>query len=49
MGKKDEVEWDDVQGIVLSGYRELKLSAYLLWRFQSDDLRRNRKWLYELT
>lgn len=49
MGKKDEVEWDDVQGIVLSGYRELKRSAYLLWRFQSDDLRRNRKWLYDLT
>ena len=49
MGKKDEVEWDDVQGIVLSGYRELKRSAYLLWRFQSDDLRRNRKWLSDLT
>jgi Dyp-type peroxidase family len=48
MGKKVEVEWEDVQGIVLSGYGELKRSAYLLWRFQSDDLPRNRKWLSDL-
>jgi Dyp-type peroxidase family len=49
MGKTDRVEWEDVQGIVLSGYGELKRSAYLLWRFQSDDLSRNRKWLSDLT
>ena len=48
MGKKVEVEWEDVQGIVLSGYGELKRSAYLLWRFQSDDLPRKRKWLSDL-
>ena len=49
MGKMDRVEWEDVQGIVLSGYGELKRSAYLLWRFQSGDLPRKRKWLSELT
>ena len=49
MGKIDRVEWEDVQGIVLSGYGELKRSAYLLWRFQSGDLPRKRKWLSELT
>ena len=48
MGKKVEVEWDDVQGIVLSGYGDLRRSAYLLWRFQSGDLPRNRKWLSDL-
>src|SRR5689334_15190979 len=48
MGKKVEVEWEDVQGIVLSGYGDLKRSAYLLWRFQVDDPPRNRKWLSDL-
>src|SRR5215468_8893913 len=49
MGKIDRVEWEDVQGIVLSGYGELKRSAYLLWRFQSGDLPRKREWLSDLT
>jgi Dyp-type peroxidase family len=49
MGKIDRVEWEDVQGIVLSGYGELKRSAYLLWRFQSGDLARKREWLSDLT
>jgi hypothetical protein len=49
MSKKDEVEWEDVQGIVLSGYGELKRSAYLLWRFRSGDLPRKREWLSDLT
>lgn len=49
MGKIDRVEWEDVQGIVLSGYGELKRSAYLLWRFQSGDLPHKRKWLSDLT
>jgi Dyp-type peroxidase family len=48
MGKIDRVEWEDVQGIVLSGYGELKRSAYLLWRFQSGDLPRKREWLSDL-
>ncbi|MBR1247504.1 Dyp-type peroxidase [Bradyrhizobium sp. AUGA SZCCT0169] len=45
----DRVEWEDVQGIVLSGYGELKRSAYLLLRFQSGDLARKREWLSDLT
>ncbi len=49
MGKIDRVEWEDVQGIVLSGYGKLKRSAYLLWRFQSGDLPHKRKWLSDLT
>lgn len=48
MGKKVEVEWTDVQGIVLSGYGDLRRSAYLLWRFQSGDLQRNKNWLSAL-
>jgi len=48
MGKKKRVEWEDVQGIVLSGYGDLKRSAYLLWHFKSGDLQRKRKWLSDL-
>jgi Dyp-type peroxidase family len=48
MGKKEKVEWEDVQGIVLSGYGELKRSAYLLWRFRDGDLARKREWLADL-
>jgi hypothetical protein len=48
MGKKEKVEWEDVQGIVLSGYGELKRSAYLLWRFRNGDLARKREWLADL-
>jgi Dyp-type peroxidase family len=49
MRKMDRVEWEDVQGIVLSGYGELKRSAYLLWRFQSGNLPRKKEWLFDLT
>ena len=45
---QEKVEWEDVQGIVLSGYGELLDSAYLLWRFQPDDLPRKKKWLSNL-
>jgi Dyp-type peroxidase family len=41
----EKVEWEDVQGIVLSGYGELTRSAYLLWRFRPDNLSRKKKWL----
>jgi Dyp-type peroxidase family len=39
------IEWEDVQGIVLTAYGDLLHSAYLLWRFRSDDLQRKRDWL----
>src|SRR5882757_419844 len=42
------IQWEDVQGIILSGYGELTHSAYLLWRFRSDDLPRKKKWLSAL-
>jgi Dyp-type peroxidase family len=41
----EKIKWEDVQGIVLSGYGELTHSAYLLWRFRPDDLPRKKKWL----
>jgi Dyp-type peroxidase family len=41
----EKVEWEDVQGIVLSGFGELTRSAYLLWRFRPDDLLGKKKWL----
>jgi Dyp-type peroxidase family len=41
----EKVDWEDVQGIVLSGFGELTHSAYLLWRFQPGDLPRKKKWL----
>jgi Dyp-type peroxidase family len=41
----EKIAWQDVQGIVLSGYGKLKHSAYLLWRFQPGDLPRKKKWL----
>lgn len=44
----EKVEWEDVQGIVLSGYGELLDSAYLLWRFRPDDLLRKKQWLSDL-
>lgn len=45
----EKVEWEDVQGIVLSGYGELLQSAYLLWRFKPGNLASKKKWLSNLT
>jgi Dyp-type peroxidase family len=44
----EKVEWDDVQGIVLSGYGKLPHSAYLLWRFDRKDSKAERRWLAAL-
>ncbi len=41
----EKVEWDDVQGLVLSGYPRLPYSAYVLWRFRSQRLAPARQWL----
>jgi Dyp-type peroxidase family len=41
----EKIAWQDVQGIVLSGYGELTHSAYVLWRFLPGDLPRKKKWL----
>jgi Dyp-type peroxidase family len=32
----EQVEWQDVQGLVLSGYPKLQYAAYIPWRFDSS-------------
>jgi Dyp-type peroxidase family len=44
----ERVEWEDVQGIVLSGYGKLRHSAYLLWRFDRKDSEAEKRWLASL-
>ncbi|MGO4714815.1 Dyp-type peroxidase [Bradyrhizobium sp. 2TAF24] len=44
----DKVEWGDVQGLVLSGYPHLPLSAYVLFRFRPQSSDAARRWLGEL-
>ena len=34
----EKVEWNDVQGLVLSGYPKMPFSAYVLWRFRPQRL-----------
>ncbi|MBR1219350.1 peroxidase [Bradyrhizobium sp. U87765 SZCCT0131] len=41
----DKVEWDDVQGLVLSGYPRLPYSAYVLFRFHPERPDAARAWL----
>ena len=43
-----QIEWDDVQKIVLSGYGRLPYSAYILWRFLPGDLAPRKPWLRDL-
>jgi Dyp-type peroxidase family len=44
----EKVEWNDVQGLVLSGYPKLPFSAYVLWRFRPQQLVAARQWLSAL-
>ena len=44
----EKVEWDDVQAIVLYGYGKLPYSAYLLWRFNTEDSLAKKQWLAAL-
>lgn len=41
----EKVEWDDVQGVVLSGYPRLPYSAFVLWRFRPQRVAAARQWL----
>jgi len=44
-----DVEWNDIQGLVRSGYGNLKESAYLLWRFKPDrDQQQAERWIRDL-
>ena len=45
----EKVEWGDVQGLVLSGYRELEYSAYVLWRFVPGQTASAKVWLRDLS
>ncbi len=44
----EKVEWDDIQGLVLSGYPMLPASAYLLWRFLPGEPSAAKHWLRSL-
>lgn len=41
----EKIEWEDVQGIVLSGYQCLPCSAYVLWHFQPVACALKKRWL----
>lgn len=41
----DSIEWNDVQGLLLSGYPRLPYSAYVVWRFRSDCGGASGRWL----
>jgi Dyp-type peroxidase family len=44
----EEIEWHDVQGLVLSGYPTLRSSAYVLWRFVPEKIDAAKQWLSHL-
>jgi deferrochelatase/peroxidase EfeB len=44
----EQIEWEDVQRIVLSGFKHLPRSAYILWRFQRETSARKKEWLAKL-
>ena len=44
----EKVEWEDVQRIVLSGYKHLPCSAYVVWRFQPERRALKKEWLASL-
>jgi hypothetical protein len=44
----ERIEWEDVQRIVLSGYKHLPYSAYVLRRFQPAQRSRKKAWLADL-
>jgi Dyp-type peroxidase family len=44
----EKVEWQDVQGLLTSGYRKLPFSAYVVWHFLPDSTDAARRWLADL-
>lgn len=44
----EQVDWKNVQGLVLCGYGKLTHSAYLLLRFRPGQLPRKKRWLSDL-
>jgi Dyp-type peroxidase family len=45
--KAEQVEWHDVQGLVLSGYPQLPHAAYIPWRFVAP-IENSKVWLRDL-
>lgn len=45
----DSIEWNDVQGLLLSGYPRLPYSAYVVWRFRPDCGYASGRWLGDLS
>lgn len=43
-----QVEWDDVQGLVLTGYPRLPKAAYILWRMVPGEAQKAKQWLGNL-
>jgi Dyp-type peroxidase family len=43
-----KVEWDDVQGLIVSGYPKLRSAVYILWRFAPGEMQKAKRWLGEL-
>jgi hypothetical protein len=43
MKKAEQVQWHDVQGLVLNSYQMLPFAAYVPWCFGSND--RQQAWL----
>lgn len=44
----EKIEWEDVQRIVLSGFKHLPYSAYVLCRFRPEERAQKKKWLTDL-
>lgn len=44
----ESIEWDDVQGLLLSGYPRLPHSAYVVWRFRPGCRDAAIRWLADL-
>jgi hypothetical protein len=45
--KGENIEWEDIQGLVLSGYKLQPFAAYVPWRFVSP-ISESKAWLRDL-
>jgi Dyp-type peroxidase family len=45
----EKIEWEDIQGLVRSGYSELEYSACVLWRFLPSGMVAAKAWLNALS
>jgi Dyp-type peroxidase family len=45
----EKIEWEDIQGLVRSGYGRLEYAAYVLWRFRTGEPAAAKLWLRDLS